>query len=120
MTDREDHGLLVPRGQRPSQHLPIYGDPIVMRTQLHLHAKMPVDQCVQLHPVHACQESWEVGTRYHAGVRGVRHLPQPLNAVTEIAKDARDFRAPTQDRSDHPRHHKRSRMTFASIISSIG
>jgi len=98
MTDREDHGLLVPRGQRPSQHLPIYGDPIVMRTQLHLHAKMPVAQCVQLHPVHACQESWYVGTRYHAGVRGVRHLPQPLNAVTEIAKDARDFRAPTQDR----------------------
>ena len=46
MTDREDHGLLVPRGKRPSQHLPIDGDPAMMRTQLHLHANIPVDQCV--------------------------------------------------------------------------
>jgi len=91
MTDREDHGLLVPRGPRPSQHLPIYGDPVVRRTPLHLHAKMLVDQCVQLYPIHACQESWSVGTRDHAGIRGVRHLPQPLNAVPERAKDARDF-----------------------------
>jgi hypothetical protein len=30
----------------------------VLRTPLHLHAKMLVDQCVQLYPIHACQASW--------------------------------------------------------------
>jgi hypothetical protein len=91
-----------------------------MRTQLHLHAKLLCAQRVQLRPVHARQQSWEVGTRYHPGVRVMRHLPQPLNAVTARAKDARDFRASTQDRAYHPRHHKRSRMAFASMISMIG
>jgi len=92
----------------------------VMRTQRHLHAKMLCDQRVQLRPVQARQQSWSVSTRYHPGVRGMRHLPQPLHAVTERAKDARDFRASTQDRAYHPRHHKRSRMAFASMISMIG
>lgn len=88
MTDRKDYGLLVPRGQRPSQDLPIYGDPGVRCPPLHLHAKMLVDQRVQLHPVHARQESREVGARDHPGRRVLRDLAQPLNPVTKRAKDA--------------------------------
>src|SRR2546430_885596 len=49
--------LLVPGGERTSQYLAIYGDPVVRRIQLHLHAKVLVNQRVQLHPVHTCQES---------------------------------------------------------------
>jgi hypothetical protein len=92
----------------------------VRRTPRHLHAKVLVDQRVQLHPVHARQESRYVGARDHTGFGVLRDLSPPRNAVTERAKNARDCRPPTEDRSDHPRHHKRSRMAFASIIAIIG
>jgi hypothetical protein len=61
-----------------------------------------------------------MGARDHPGLGVLRYLSQPLNAVTEIAKNAGDFRAATEDGEDHPRHHKRSRMAFASVIAIIG
>ena len=57
VTDREYHRWLVPRGKRASQHLPIYGRPVVSRMPLYLHANVLVDQRVPPCPVHACQES---------------------------------------------------------------
>ena len=87
MADREDHRLLVPGGERTSQDFAISGDPVVRRTQLHLYAKVLVNQRVQLHPVHARQESRSLGARDHPGRGVVRNLAEPLNAVPEIAKN---------------------------------
>src|SRR6266436_10166320 len=61
-----------------------------------------------------------MGARDHPGLGVLRDLSPPLNAVTERAKNAGDFRAATEDGEDHPRHHKRSRMAFASVIAIIG
>ena len=90
------------------------------RLPRHRHAKVLVEQRVQRHPGHARQESRSVGARDHTGFGGWRDLSQPRKAVTERAKDARDGRSPTEDREDPPRHHTRSRMAFASMISIIG